>query len=541
MYRVLVVDDEPVIREGIKDNIEWEELGFEFAGECENGNEAIEAVGELQPDVVLTDICMPFVDGLELTKYIMENYSHTKVIILTGYDEFEYAQQAVKLKASDFVLKPITASELKKILIKVKNELDDERRKLEDFNRLKMQLRESFPLLKERFLNRLVSGHLRDGELEDRLAYFGIDFSGSHYTVIAVDIDDYGELYKYHPGTEDELLVFAVYNICQEFFERENNGVVFQNRYGKTIVILSAPGEEHLNSIALKYSEEVRQAVEKYLKFTVTIGIGVSSTSLRLVAKSYKSALAALDYRFLIGKNHVINITDMEKDTVNYSLSSREWENKLLSAVKTCSIEETVRIIDSIIEELKHAYASVDKCYVRIQQVIIYIFNALSELGIDEKEIFDKNFSPFIDVYNYRTLDEIKDWLNELCGMVVDFIVYKRNDYSKLQVLKAEEYIKENYNNPDISLNAVCKHLFISTSYFSLLFKNKIGRTFVEYLTGIRVDKAKELLTVTNLRTYEIASKVGYSDPHYFSLIFKKNTGMTPTEYREVSQRSLVQ
>jgi len=540
MYRILIVDDEAVVREGIRDNMNWNDIGFELVGDCENGSEAIEAVEKFQPDVVLTDICMPFVDGLELARYISERYPRIKVIILTGYDEFEYARQAVKLKAWDFLIKPITAGELRKILDKVRNQLDKEAKSMEDLERLKRQLKESLPLLKERFLNRLISGHLREGELEEKLKYFNIQLPGSYYLAFVVDIDDCSEPGSYLPGMEDELFFFAVFNICEEIVGRENSGIAFQNRNGKTIGILTGNDVYSLNESALGVCEELRQSVEKYMKFTVTVGIGIVSSGLSNIYESYKSAVSALDYRFLLGKNHVINITDMERNTASYTNCRKQWEKKLVSALKTGTEEEIGQTMENIVKDLRLSYTSVEKCYIRIQQIVAYITNTIDELGVDERDIFGSSINPFTDIYSFKTLDEIEVWLKKLCKKVIDYIADKRNDFCRIQVLKAEEYIKNNYHDPGISLNTLCKHLFISTSYFSMIFKNKTGETFVEYLTRIRVEKSMEYLKNTTLKTYEIAEKVGYTDPHYFSLIFKKTTGSTPTEYRERTRERML-
>lgn len=531
MYKILIVDDEAVVREGIRDNINWSELGFELVGDCENGSEALEVVDRLQPDVVLTDICMPFLDGLELARYISVKYPRIKVIILTGYDEFEYAHQAVKLKAYDFLLKPITAAELRRILDKVKNDLDEETEKLEDLNRLKIQFRESLPLLRERFLNRLLSGHLRAGELEGKLDYFKIDFKGNCYLVMAIDIDDYGELGRFHPNTEDELLIFAVFNICEEIVSREDCGIVFQNRSNKTVVILSGNDAQSLRDNSCRLSEEIRQSVEKYLKFTITIGIGTACFNLVEISQSYKSAVSALDYRLMFGKNKVIDITDLEQNHSNYSFQRMQWEKRLASAVKLGTAMETDEIVEGIIKDLKKSLLPVERCYSHIQQVIASIMNTIDELGMDEVEVFG-GCSPFTEVYRFKTMDEIEVWIKNLSRKTADFILNKRSDYCKIQVMKAEEYIRQNYWDENLSLNSICRYLFLSTSYFSLIFKSHTGETFIEYLTRVRVDKAMELFKTSNFKTYEVSNRVGYADSHYFSLIFKKATGMTPTEYR---------
>jgi len=532
MYKILIVDDEPVVRNGIKNTIDWNGAGFEFVGDCEDGREAMKMVDALQPDVVLTDIYMPFVDGLELARYISEKYPHIKVIILTGYDDFEYAQQAVKLKVYDFLLKPITANELRKILEKVKNDLDTEVKKAEELKKLKLQLRESMPLLRERFLERLVLGQLRTGELEEKLNLFGINFEGSEFITLAVDIDEYGKLGKMQQEAEDELLLFAVFNISEEIVTRERSGIVFQNRNNNIVIILSGRNSLSVKETAIRLADEIRQAVENFLGFTVTIGIGVVCSSLMDLNHSYKGSLSALDYRFVLGKNKVINITDMEHNDTEFSLHKMQWEKKITSLLKVGTSKEIDEAVETVIKNLKDSLMPVRRCYIYIQQIITSIINTIDELGIDENEVFEGK-NPFMEVYRFKTLDEMDLWLKKICMKSAKAIVDKRSDYSKVQVERAIEFIKQNYNDAGISLNSVCKHLFISVSYFSLIFKNNTGKTFIEYLTSIRIEKAMELLKTTNLRSYEISKRVGYDDPHYFSSIFKKETGMSPTEYRE--------
>lgn len=533
MYTILIVDDESFVREGIKENIDWNKHGFELVGDCENGLQAMEAVDRFKPDIVLTDICMPFVDGLELTRYIVEKYACTKVVILTGYDEFEYAQQAVKLKAFDYMLKPITANELRKVLDKLKKELDEESSKLEDLNRLKKQLRESLPLLRERFLNRLISGNLKTSEIKDKLDYFSIKLSGSCYLAFTLDIDDYGDFKLSHPGTEDELLQFAVFNICEEIISSRANCIVFQNSTEKPVMIIAGDEPQALQEASADLSEEIRQAVEKFLKFSVTIGIGKSCTDIGDINLSYKYALSALDYRFLMGKNRVISINDIEGNVLERPAYNNEWERKLVSAIKIGTTEDIEAIASLLIQNLKESYTSIQKCYYQIQQAVMSVIGALNELGISETEVFGEEGRLLAEVYRLKTLDETKEWLKKLFKTASGYLTGRRNDNCQIQAEKAIEYIKDNYSDPGISLNAICKHLLMSTSYFSAVFKSYTGQTFVEHLTKVRVEKAMELLKSTNLKTYEIAEKVGYNDPHYFSLIFKKSSGYSPSEYRD--------
>ncbi|KRF42163.1 response regulator [Paenibacillus sp. Soil787] len=536
MYKIVIADDEDNVREGIRESLNWDELGFGVVGVFENGREVIQAMEQLQPDVVLTDINMPFMDGLEVSRYLFEHYPHTKIIILTGYDEFEYAQEALKLKVHDYILKPNTADELHEILSKVKADLDDENRKVEDLSKLKQQLRESLPLVRERFLNQLVTGNIRGGKLEDKLAYLDIDLSlsRSHYVVAVIDVDDHGELQRFYPESESELLYFAVCNISLEIIAREKNGIVFQNNSEKTIVILYGENVETLREEALRILEEINLSVKEYLRFTVSIGVGDICTSLNKIHLSHKRASTALEYRFFLGKNRIIHISDIEGELDESIPYDKLWERKLVLGLKSGTQHEIEVIVENIIKNLKESYLPMDRCYIHIQQIIVSIMDALEELDIREALHNSAALSPLTVIYGLKTLDEVEVWLKSYCSRTTNIILETRNNFCKMQAMKAEEYIKENYADTKISMDAVCKYLVLSTSYFSLIFKNHTGETFISYLTRIRVEKSKELLKCTDLKTYEIADRVGYTDPHYFNLIFKKAMGMTPTEYRRM-------
>jgi len=529
MYKIMLVDDEAEVREGIRERIAWHEHGYECVSVCENGMDALEAAENLKPDVVLTDINMPFMDGLELTRHLSERLPRAKVVIVTGYDDFDYAQQAVKLRVNDFILKPITAAELIEVLDKIKKELDEEKDRRENFVRLERQLRESMPLLKERFLERMASTSIGPGETKERMEYFGLPLPGPDYVVFAAEADHFGEG---GPDADRELLRFAVYNIAQEIASREEHSAVFRSREEKVVCILSGGAEDRLFDKAQTMAEEIRHSVETYLRFTVTVGIGLPASGLGNIRQSYRSAVAALDYRFLLGTNRVISISDLEGRRKPSSESAGDWEKALAVAVKTGVREEAERIVAAIVRHLKQAVPSIEQAYIRIQKLIVSLLNALEEWS-GEEELFGEGVNPITEVYRFKTLDEIEVWLGSVCGHTIRLLDEKRSDMAQHQMVKAENYIKENFGDPNLNLKSVCEVVHMSNSYFSAMFKARTGKTFIEYLTAQRVDKAKELLMTSDLKSYEIAAEVGYADPHYFSVLFKKATGDTPTEYRQ--------
>ncbi|MFD0716615.1 response regulator [Paenibacillus sp. GCM10027626] len=532
MYDIIIVDDEAVIREAILELIDWNSHGFNCVAHCENGIEALELAVKLRPAVVLTDISMPFMDGLEMARRLAEEHPRCRIVFLTGYDDFEYARQAVKLKADDYMMKPITAAELRALLDKIRNELDEERSRLEDMGRLRRQLNESLPLLRERFLERLATSGMSKEEADERLAYFDIGISGTDYIVLAIDPDHF----RVHDNADDhELLRFAVYNIVQELAHRQAQSAVFRSREERVMTIVSGvdAGGSGLEERAQQLAEEIREAAETYLDITVTVGIGRKVGDLRELGRSSRDAVTALDYRLLLGNNRVISISDMEGRESARTVDTARWEKKLISGIRTGTEEEVETAISEIFCHLQHVFPAIDRCYIQIQKIILALIQTVVELGGSEADAFGPQANPLTDIYAFTKLGDIEDWLKAASRSAIRSVAAARTDYSHMQMLQAETYIREHYDDPDLSLKMICQHLHMSASYFSLMFKQHTGQTFVEFLTAHRIGKARELLKFSDLKTYEIAEKVGYRDPHYFSMLFKKTTGQTPKEHRQ--------
>lgn len=532
MYRIVIVDDEIEVREGIIESIEWERHGFECIGDYRNGSEALEAISELRPDLVLSDICMPFMDGIELTRQIHLKYPYIKVIILTGHDEFDYAQKALRLKVHDFIVKPITANELRNLLDKVKLEMDKEAENRANLSLLKMQLHQSLPLLRERFLEQLVGGTLRDVRVHERFQYFSLPLIAPPYLVVAIDIDDFDEIKKEKWQNDPELFRSAAFNIVQEVMEGKE-AIVFRTREERMIVIFSGEAEEETYEAALNVSEVIRFCMEKYLKFTVTVGVGVLCRTLNELPLSYKGAISALDYRFLLGKNRVISINDMEGSNKPVQQLDIEWNRRFATLIKTGTQGEAQVLIDQLISNLKASLMPMGACYLQIQSIIIAIMNTIHEFASNDAVHFKGHEIVLKDINRFKTLDEIELWLITICKQAILYISEQRSDQTKMQVLSVIDYIEKHYSNENLTVDELCRHVHLSKSYFSTVFKQNKEQTIMEYVTRVRIDKAKDLLQQTPLKSYEVAAKVGYSDPQYFSVLFKKHTGTTPTEYRE--------
>lgn len=544
LYKVILVDDETVVREGLQKTIQWGDHGFELIGDYANGRDAWEAIEKRQPDLVISDISMPFMDGLELAGMVTAQYPYIKMIILTGFDEFEYAQKALRLKVADFILKPVTAREIRELLDKTRATMDDERKNREDLSLLYTQLHQSLPLLKERLLERLVVLGLGKPEIEERFTYFELPPLVPPYLIVVADIDDFGNRDAMWNEHDAEFLKFAAFNIFEESAQSDNAKVIsFRTREERMVAIFfGQPDERVLYEQAFAIAEQIRFHVESFLRFTITIGVGRICFSAEQLPVSYRSALSALDYRFLHGKNRVLSIVDMEGTPAQISAEPApggvsDWDRRLATVVKTGSPQEAQQLIGELITRLKESRQPMDGSLLLLQKVVFALMDTVQELGIADNPALNFDLSDrqrwLADVYRFKTLGEIEHWLKQLVGSVMAAISDNRSSYMNTQMARAAEYIESNYANEKMTLHDLCRHVLMSSSYFSLVFKQHTGETFVEYLTRVRIVKAKELLQTTSLKFYEIAERVGYGDPNYFSILFKKHTGQTPRDYRE--------
>lgn len=531
MYSVLLVDDEVLIREAIRENIKWKELGFELIGACEDGREAMEAIRKTPPDLLLTDIYMPYVDGIELTKFVYENYPGTKVVIISGYDEFEYAKQAVKYQVVEYVLKPVTAMELSEILTKIAKELNEEHEKSQNLKKIRGAYISNLPLLKGRFLNSLLQGRRLTEEIRQKLEEYQVKLEGNYFTTLKIEGDDLSAFTLKYPEEKNDLALFAIFNITEEIVNSYGNGVAFQDVEDKTVIILSESTEEALDKKTVLLCEKIRQAISHFLKLEVTIGVGNTVSSISRLPEAYAGTRTALEYRFLAGGGQILFAKDFRDIQKAGSVNINEWSDRIVLAVKANHELEIKKEVSGFIGILRASYVPKNRSVIYVQNIIMSVMNKLDEAGLGSDQLYAEENELLNKIYGEPHLSGIEELLQKFCQKAARTLSDERESYCRRQAMLAVDYIEKNYKDPKISLNSVCTYLAMSTSYFSSVFKNCTGETFIEALTKKRVEKAKNLLENTAMKTYEIAEEVGYSDAHYFSSIFKKLTGMTPTEY----------
>ncbi len=534
MYRVLLVDDEVLVREAISENIRWDDLGYELAGNCQNGKEAIEFLEKNSVDVVLTDICMPFVDGMELSEFIYKNYTNINIIIFSGYDDFEYAKKAIKYNVEEYLLKPVTASELSKVLTDLKEKMDSKKMEAEKYIRLYESYNKNKLLIQSKVLDDLIKGSKTIEENEKALRENNIILDATGYRVAIVEIDPDGDRKAQDEQMKQysSLMTFAVYNICDEILQHNKTGLACLGNDNRVFLLFKTNTPKSFEQEVKSICSELSGKILQFMKLRVTIGIGRAVNNKEDIHRSYEEAEYSMKYQYLFGESSIIDMNDIiKKKEVNGDIVLEVMIDSLVLAIKINDKAGIDQILKQIEEAIKVALPDKNRSDLYLQQIMIALCNTLKAAEMEENRIYSFRNQMLTDIADAKSLGKVMELLKDYSYRIGCEIEMQKNIGGKKQAMLAMDYIEKNYADPDLNLNSVCSYLSISTSRFSTIFKNITGETFMEVLIRIRMQKAKELLENTDLKNYEIAEKVGFSDPHYFSISFKKMTGKTPSEY----------
>lgn len=533
MFKVLIIDDEPTIRKGLINIINWKKFQCEICGEASDGVEGLEKIEAYKPDLVFADINMPEINGLEMIKSAKQIVPHSKFIILSGYREFSYMQEAIKIGAFDYILKPSSIEDIcevvKRAVIELKYQRDDQL----EAKKLRKCFEESIPILKEKLLYDIIFQiNINEEEIKEGFELYGIEIN--EFVMIMIEID--GDSKKKEPY-QRQLYQFGIVNTVEEMFAEEFKveKIVLNN---KQIAFIIGTHEtvELLEEDVYKKVHSIQQLVESCFDFTVSIAISTKGKDVDELHEKMMECKNALAYRFYMGNSSIILYRDLSGFYKGQDNLAFDGIDKVLcNTIKTGNEEDVVHILGQINDKV--IQTNLDPEYIKtFYWNLIYEINMI-RISIKNLEVQDKDLSHDISSL-YKLIDnatQVKE-LQDLLEDVAMSVVHRINRYNKKninQILqKAMDYICENYTM-SITLNELAEHTYVSTYYLSRMFKKELGKNFVEYLNEVRIDRAKELLKDNKYKTYEVAELVGIQDPHYFSKIFKKYVNMTPTEYKD--------
>jgi len=537
VLKIFLVEDELIIRENIKRSIDWESYGFELLGDASDGELALPMIIKLAPDIVITDIKMPFMDGLELSRAVKKEMPKVKIIILSGYGEFSYAKEALNIGVTDYLLKPVDAVTLMETLEKVGEIIYRERAEEESINQYKLEMEENIVDLKRRFFMELCTKALDEEYIALRSSQLNMDIKADFYNIILVKL----------LCAEQEFKAYSenLFDAEKELFVRFGNHPTYQ--YFEHLIIGSAllikgNNINELETLQEEAIERILNCVKNNEGVNYFIAVGEPAASTRELVKSFNTANRALAYRYMLKPDQVVKANHL----ASYQYIFRP-NDIILSEIDVKRLDE--RIVGNFIASGDKGEVSVfiDEYFKGIGETALNSYMFRQYLVIDFYFTvlrFAKKFGYSLE--NIEDISRDQGKMNAVIGSVPGTIDYLKNllvqavelrdsvstkKYRKL-IEVAKAYILENYAKEDISLKEAACIVNVSPSHFSTIFSQEEGLTFSEYLTRIRMTKAKELLKCTDMRASEIGYKVGYKDPHYFSFMFKKTQNRTPKDYR---------
>lgn len=534
--KVFLVEDEMVIRRGIKNSIDWEKEGYIFCGEASDGELAYPMIIKEKPDILITDIRMPFMDGLELCKLVKKELPNIKILILSGYDEFDYAKEAIRLGVTEYLLKPISSGKLLEALNGVSESIRREKEDKDLVRKYMEEMRENTEHEKQKFFEQMIAGNLSMADALETGKKYEMNLSAGMYNLL---------LFRFTLGKENrksgELLGEAEYAI-EKLTERLEYVFEFQRGVEGWAFLLMADNEEQMSERVKELSKDLEEIMKNYSTTAYFGGIGQPVARLRELEESFREAERALAARFTMELNRIISVEDIRMaqnvDTLDdieiTSFGEIEKTRTMLEKFLNNGAEDEIdEFVDVYINELpeENLKSVLMRQYIIMDAYIVMMSFCEKIEGI-EGEMQAQSEELKNSMKTIQTLEEIKNYIRMLLKKIIgvrDTISGRR--YSDIIEI-AKDQIRKTYMSDEISLNTIAAEVGMSPSYFSSIFSKEMGKTFVEYLTEIRMDRAKELLMCSSMKTSEIGYEVGYKDPHYFSYIFKKTQNCTPKEFR---------
>ena len=536
MYKVILVDDEDIVLEGLTKKIDWKGLQLEVAGTAQDGLEALKIIEETTPDILITDVIMPVMDGLKLIETVKAMGKNIKTIILSGHDEFSYAQKALKLGAAEYQLKPISVEELEELLERIVAKISEERQEELVKNKLKRDSIQNSEIVKRHIFTSIIEGRADHPEkLTGIIHDINKEYLTNKIVVSVIEMDDYSKLFLDAGNKERELAIFSMLNITGEIIESNNKGFAIILDEKRLAVITFYDSKWSAQQISNSYTwlfRLIRDNIRKYQGCSVTIAVGPAVDHIFKARESYLGAFEAVKYKLLSGKGRMIHYDRIPKSSGQLQKMFSEDERNLLELVNALDRKGLNEYIDQlhkkIIETPMYSYEDVmNVCY----KLVLMAKSLLDQQG-NSDETSENEIALLEQIKKFEGIDQLIDWIKEFFSNVFDVA----NSKNKRQFNSIINYvignIEKNYMN-EIELNGMAQKLFISANYLSTLFKKETGIPFKSYLTNYRLNKAKKLLLDPQYKIYQVANLVGYENEEYLCRLFKSNFGVTCKEYRD--------
>lgn len=535
MLKVFLVEDESDVREGLRDNIMWQQYGYQFAGEAGDGEMALPLIRRIKPDVLITDINMPFMDGLALAGIVKQEFPQMKIIVISEHNDFEYAQRAIQAGVERYLLKPVSRSSLQKVLQEIRDKIDDERKQDNYREKFKEGMQEYEQFSRRVFFEKVFEGHLSVREIYEEAQKFSLEMDAACYNLAMVSLrekrnaEDHSRESRLLAGKREELM---------RYFQRYPEYLMFRwniTTYG----ILLKGEEEQMNELKNRCRETIIRICSGHdseIEWCCAIGEPVERLS--MLPQVYSKVNHMMSYRFLKPGQHILTLEEsgfVSRGEGKESLGKVDVAKVDPEVIKNFlshgQADEVDDFVDSYLESQREVLNSKMFRDYLILSIRFTIIAFVEKLGYSQEDLLEDTYTDKVQILSMN-VEDIRFYMQELLHRAIELGDRVLESQSKKLIKRAVPYIEENYTKDSISLNEVASAVEVSANYFSTVFRQETGMTFTEYVTKKRMDKAKHLLRQTERPSGDIAAEVGFKDPHYFSFVFKKTQGCTPREYR---------
>ena len=523
MYQIFVVEDELLIRQNIRNTIEQMQGPYSFCGEASDGEMALSIMQDLMPDILVTDIRMPFLDGFGLIRHAKAIMPWLKVVIISGYGDFDYAREAISLGVDQYLLKPVRPAELTKVLEEIAAQIETEKAR----TRVPagFAIDEVEQALKKHFAQQLLYGEIDTGTLLEQARTLKLDIIRPYYQVSVCQFDT---------RIPDQT---SLISIVKNTLSGPDQLLYYFNAADQLTILFCDNDEQSLNERTYQVIQILKHELKDICPVVTTV-IGTTVQRLGSIAVSHKNAISLLKRISVICAGQVVNANDTAQITADVVQFTGPLKEEFLQKLNYASPADVPDLLQEMLSgEDSEQFGST---LVRYNTLVALLRIAVNEVSAASDEGKEKDAAErLIERYNVFAASAEFESFREMAGNLLKEILSSRplrpelDKYSHVIAL-AENYVRDNYCDPNISLLSVARHIGMSAAHFSTVFSQHEGRTFISYLTSLRIERAKKLLSTTNMKLADIALEIGYNEPNYFSHVFRKSEGMTPKEYRSL-------
>ncbi|WP_256761905.1 response regulator [Cohnella sp. WQ 127256] len=535
--KVLILDDEMIQRKGIIVKIQSYALPLTIMGEASDGEEGLELIKQEIPDIVITDVRMPEMNGLDFIEKALEINALISFVIISGYSDFEYAKRAIKYGISDYLLKPIDEDELQLVLSQLIHKKESVKKSQAELDKLKQDHEMNRESIRKQYLTRMIQTGQASLPMENNSKLItDMEHSHPYFLAIVLELESFIlPHYSFRAG-EEHLIWFAVENVMSDQMKLANyDGFIFQHAIHQNEMVYVL-GISHINeNIMIKeWLANVLYGINRYLKLDVTIAIGSVVDQMSLMQQSYQLAKLSLRNKMMQGANQIYDYSVIRAQSNSKHNVINDHEERLL--FKLLSDGNGVGLINWVEKRVQLLVDTPLSTYVHLEWFCVDMFLLMRKYLIEKTKNSDLLIGEMDDLQFW--LQNLMSWkdavqhISNQLSQITIFIAAKENHPSKDLMGEIKQYLDSNLQSP-ISLQLIAERFFINPTYFSRRFKMNYGQSYTEYLTNVRLDKASEWLIGTNLKIQEIAELVGYEGAAYFSNVFKKERGLSPNEFRQ--------